>query len=46
LFHERDMQNRFDTSFFVGTLHQHPANWIIVGLYYPPKQQMPDLFGR
>jgi hypothetical protein len=26
-----------DTHFFVGTLHQYPKNWIIVGLFYPPK---------
>jgi hypothetical protein len=34
---ERDMIERYDTSFFVGTMHQHPTSWIIVGLFYPPK---------
>jgi hypothetical protein len=38
------MIEKFDTHFFVGTVHQHPQNWIIVGLFYPPKQP-PDLFG-
>jgi hypothetical protein len=27
---------RKDTHFYIGTVHQHPANWIIVGLFYPP----------
>jgi hypothetical protein len=26
-----------DTHFFVGTLRTHPSEWIIVGLFYPPK---------
>lgn len=26
-----------DLQFFVGTVAQHPLNWIIIGLYYPPK---------
>jgi hypothetical protein len=43
---ERDMVERNDTSFFVGTLHQYPASWIIVGLFYPPKPKGPDLFAR
>ena len=34
---ERDMIERKDTHLFVGTLRAHPANWIIVGLFYPPK---------
>lgn len=25
-----------DTHFYVGTVHQHPNSWIIVGLFYPP----------
>ncbi len=41
---ERDMIEKNDTHFFVGTVHQHPKNWIIVGLFYPPKQPMLDLF--
>jgi hypothetical protein len=31
------MLEKNDTHFFVGTLHQYPKNWIIVGLFYPPK---------
>ena len=23
---------------FVGTIHQHPKEWIIVGLFYPPRE--------
>ncbi len=41
---ERDMIERKDTSLFVGTMHQHPASWIIVGLFYPPKPSGSDLF--
>ena len=41
---EADMIDKFDTHFFVGTVHQHPNNWIIVGLFYPPRQAMNDLF--
>jgi len=41
---ERQFRNRFelemiekkDTHFYIGTVAQHPANWIIVGLFYPP----------
>jgi hypothetical protein len=40
---EREMIEKFDTHFFVGTVHQHPKNWMIVGLYYPPPSA-PDLF--
>lgn len=45
---ERDMIEKFDTHFFVGTIHQHPKNWIIVGLFYPPKTppKTPDLFDQ
>jgi hypothetical protein len=41
---ERDMIEKYDTHFFVGTVHQHPNNWIIVGLFYPPRNRMADLF--
>lgn len=34
---ETDMILRYDTYFFVGTIHGHPAAWIIIGLFYPPK---------
>jgi len=43
---ERDMIEKHDTHFFVGTVHKHPKNWFIVGLFYPPKQVMGDLFDR
>jgi hypothetical protein len=33
---ETEMKEK-DTHFYIGTIHQHPANWIIVGLFYPPK---------
>ena len=36
---ETDMIEKLDTHFFVGTVHQHPSRWIIVGLFYPPKAQ-------
>lgn len=32
---EQEMIDRFDTSFFVGTMRAHPNSWIIVGLWYP-----------
>lgn len=32
---ERDMIERCDTHFFVGTIKAHPHVWIIVGLFYP-----------
>jgi hypothetical protein len=32
-----DMARKFDTHFFVGTVKAHPASWIIVGLFYPPR---------
>ncbi len=42
--YERDMIEKSDTHFYVGTVHQHPKTWIIVGLFYPPKREMADLF--
>jgi hypothetical protein len=26
-----------DAYFYVGTIHRHPENWIIIGLFYPPR---------
>jgi len=40
---EREMIEKNDTHFMVGTVHKHPKNWIIVGLFYPPKREA-DLF--
>ncbi len=34
---ETEMIEKNDTHFYVGTLHQHPNIWIIVGLFYPRK---------
>jgi hypothetical protein len=33
---ETEMIKERDTHFYVGTIHQHPGAWIIVGLFYPP----------
>jgi hypothetical protein len=41
---EDDMIDRFDTHLFVGTVHKHPHSWIIVGLFYPPRSAIGDLF--
>ena len=41
---ETEMIQKNDTHFFVGTIHQHPGSWIIVGLFYPPRPLMNDLF--
>jgi hypothetical protein len=35
--YEREMMEKFDTHFYVGTMHLRPSTWIIVGLFYPPK---------
>lgn len=35
--YEEKMIEQYDTHFYVGTVHQHPSAWIIVGLFYPPK---------
>lgn len=34
--YEDEMIHKYDTHFYVGTVHLHPASWIIVGLFYPP----------
>ena len=41
--YETEMIEKNDTHFYVGTVHQHPGTWIIVGLFYPPKTSG-DLF--
>jgi hypothetical protein len=33
---EAEMIHKNDTHFFVGTMHQYPKSWIVVGLFYPP----------
>jgi hypothetical protein len=34
---EREMMDKKDTHFFVGTVASHPNRWIIIGLFYPPR---------
>jgi hypothetical protein len=41
---ETEMIEKNDTHFFVGTMHQNPGSWIIVGLFYPPRPKTEDLF--
>jgi hypothetical protein len=43
--YEDELINKRDTHFYVGTIHQYPNSWIIVGLFYPPRPAMDDLFG-
>ena len=33
---EKEIIEKFDTHFFTGTVHQHPNNWMIVGLWRSP----------
>jgi hypothetical protein len=42
--YETEMIERNDTHFYVGTIHQHPNRWIIIGLFYPPKPKASPLF--
>ena len=35
--YETEMLDRFDTHLYVGTINQHPKEWIVVGLFYPLK---------
>lgn len=35
--YEEEMIHKNDTHFFVGNMHQHPASWLVVGLWYPRK---------
>lgn len=39
--YETEMIERYDTHFYVGTIHKHPSTWIIVGLFYPMKPKSP-----
>jgi hypothetical protein len=41
---EKEVIEKYDTHLHVGTVHQHPGSWIIVGLFYPPKSPNPKLF--
>jgi hypothetical protein len=42
--YEREMIDKFDTHFYVGTIHQHPGALIVIGLFYPPHVKQADLF--
>jgi hypothetical protein len=42
--YEQEMIEKLDTHFYVGTLHQYPTAWIIVGLFYPTKPAALPLF--
>lgn len=42
--YEDEIINKLDTHFYVGTVHRHPTEWIIVGLFYPPRLAMVDMF--
>jgi hypothetical protein len=42
--YETEMIHKYDTHFYVGTVHQHPHTWIIVGLFYPPHPGTRSLF--
>jgi hypothetical protein len=37
---ETKMIIEYETYFFVGTMRTHPDAWIIIGLFYPPKQKL------
>lgn len=42
--YETEMIQKNETHFYVGTVHQHPSTWIIVGLFYPPRPEVLPLF--
>ncbi|MFZ2060180.1 MAG: hypothetical protein WAU82_04155 [Candidatus Binatus sp.] len=42
--YEDEMIHKYDTHFYVGTIHQHPGSWIIVGVFYPMRIIQTDLF--
>lgn len=37
--YEIEMIHKYDTHFYVGTVASHPNNWIIIGLFYPPREE-------
>jgi hypothetical protein len=39
--YEMEMREKFDTHLYVGTINQHPKEWIVVGLFYPPLAAQP-----
>ena len=44
--YEQEFLSDKDLHFFVGTVNAHPKEWIIVGLFYPPKFPPLPLFGE
>jgi hypothetical protein len=42
--YEKEFLTEKDLHFFVGTVHAHPKEWIIVGLFYPPRFASLPLF--
>jgi hypothetical protein len=36
--YESEMIHKNDTHFYVGTVASHPNRWIIIGLFYPPRE--------
>jgi hypothetical protein len=42
--YEEELVKKRDMHFYVGTVHRHPTEWIIVGLFYPPRLAIVDLF--
>jgi len=40
--YETEMIEKNDTHFYVGTVHQYPNAWIIVGIFYPPRSSKGD----
>lgn len=40
--YESKMKEHYDTHFYVGTINQHPKEWIVVGLFYPPSVASAD----
>ena len=39
-----EMIHKYDTHFYVGTMHRNPASWIIVGVFYPMPVVQTDFF--
>jgi hypothetical protein len=42
--YEVEMIQKLDTQFYVGTVKAHPNRWIIIGLFYPPRDSQIQLF--
>ena len=36
--YETEVIQKFDTHFYVGTVASHPNRWIVIGLFYPPRE--------